>query len=119
MVARWATCATLWNCPIAWCACRSGWGWKKIRTRSFSTSSRRLNDMSARLLPWAIAALYLLFLFPTPEFPPYNADDGSWFVTMGWNLAHYGRYTSDTYPLAEYGHHAAWPPLFAGLCSPR
>jgi hypothetical protein len=75
--------------------------------------------MSARLLPWAIAALYLLFLFPTPEFPPYNADDGSWFVTMGWNLAHYGRYTSDTYPLAEYGHHAAWPPLFAGLCSPR
>lgn len=71
--------------------------------------------MNARLLPWAIAALYLLFLFPTPEFPGYNADDGSWFVTMGWNLAHYGRYTSDTYPLAEYGHHAAWPPLFAGL----
>lgn len=71
--------------------------------------------MNTRLLPWAIAALYLLFLFPTPEFPGYNADDASWFVTMGWNLAHYGRYTSDTFPLAEYGHHAAWPPLFASL----
>ena len=71
--------------------------------------------MNARLLPWAIAALYLLFLFPTPEYPPYNADDGSWFVTMGWNLAHYGRYTSDTFPLAIYGHHAAWPPLFPGV----
>ena len=47
--------------------------------------------MSRRYLPWAVAALYLLFLFPTPEFPPYNADDGSWFVTMGWNLAQYGR----------------------------
>ncbi len=71
--------------------------------------------MSARHLPWAVAALYLLFLFPTPEFPGYNADDGAWFVSMGWNLAQYGRYTSDTFPLAEYGHHAAWPPLFAGL----
>jgi hypothetical protein len=71
--------------------------------------------MSRRYLPWAVAALYLLFLFPTPEFPPYNADDGSWFVTMGWNLAQYGRYTSDTFPLAEYGHHAAWPPLFASI----
>ncbi len=38
--------------------------------------------MSRRHLPWAVAALYLLFPFPTPEFPPYNADDGSWFVTM-------------------------------------
>lgn len=71
--------------------------------------------MSKRYLPWAIAALYLAFLFPTPEFPPYNADDGSWFVSMGWNLAQYGRYTSDTFPLAEYGHHAAWPPLFASM----
>lgn len=71
--------------------------------------------MAQKTLPWAIAALYLLFLFPTPEFPPYNGDDGSWFVVMGWNLAEYGRYTSDTYPLAAYGHHAAWPPLFAGV----
>lgn len=71
--------------------------------------------MNVRLLPWAISALYLFFLYPTPEFPPYNADDGSWFVTMGWNLANYNRYTSDTYPLAEYGHHAAWTPLFASL----
>lgn len=69
--------------------------------------------MNPRTLPWALAALYLLFLFPTPEFPPYNADDGSWFTVMAWNLAQYGRYTSDTYPLAVYGHHASWPPLFA------
>lgn len=74
-----------------------------------------LNGMNIRMFHWAIAALYLLFLFPTPEYPPYNADDGSWFVTMGWNLAHYGRYTSDTFPLEDYGYHAAWPPLFAGL----
>ena len=67
-----------------------------------------------RILPWGIAALYLLYLFPSPEFPPYNADDGSWFVTLGWNLAEYGRFSSDTVPLATYGHHAAWPPLFAG-----
>lgn len=71
--------------------------------------------MNLRYLPWALAALYLLFLFPSPEFPPYNADDGSWFVGMGWNLAEYGRYTSDTYPLTPYGHHGAWPPLFAGI----
>lgn len=71
--------------------------------------------MLVRLLPWGIAALYLLFLFPSPEFPPYNADDGAWFVSMGWNLAEYGRYTSDTFPLTEYGHHGAWPPLFAGF----
>jgi 4-amino-4-deoxy-L-arabinose transferase-like glycosyltransferase len=71
--------------------------------------------MNLRYLPWAIAALYLLFLFPSPEFPPYNADDGSWFVNMGWNLAEYGRYTSDTYPLTQYGHHGAWPPLFSGV----
>lgn len=71
--------------------------------------------MSSRLLPWTIAALYLAFLFPSPEFPIYNADDGSWFVTMGWNLANFGRYSSDTFPLDAYGHHAAWPPLFAGL----
>ena len=71
--------------------------------------------VNARLLAWGIAALYLSFLFPSPEFPPYNADDGSWFVTLAWNLARYGHYSSDTVPLAAYGHHAAWPPLFAGL----
>lgn len=71
--------------------------------------------MNARLIPWAIVALYLLFLFPTPEFPAYNKDDGSYFVVMGWNLAHYGRYTVDTYPFEIYGHHGTWPPLFAGI----
>lgn len=71
--------------------------------------------MIIRYLPWAVAALYLAFLFPSPEFPPYNADDGSWFVTMGWNMAQFGRYTTDTFPFAEYGHHATWPPLFASL----
>jgi hypothetical protein len=65
--------------------------------------------MSRRYLPWAVAALYLLFLFPKPEFPPYNAHDGSWFVTMGWNLSQYGRYTSDTIPLVECCHYAVWP----------
>ncbi len=68
--------------------------------------------MGARFLPYAVAALYLAFLFPSPEYPGYNADDGSWFVTLGWNLAEHGRYTSDTLPFASYGHHAAWPPVF-------
>ena len=72
-------------------------------------------NINVRLIPWAIVALYLLFLFPTPEFPAYNKDDSSYFVVMGWNLAHYGRYTVDTYPFEIYGHHGTWPPLFAGI----
>ncbi len=71
--------------------------------------------MTARILPWAVAALYLLFLFPSPEFPAYNSDDASWFVTMGLNLAEFGRFSTDTYPFVQYGHHATWPPLFPGL----
>ena len=71
--------------------------------------------MSARFLPWAVAAFYLLFLFPSPEFPAYNADDASWFITMGLNLAEYGRFSTDTYPISAYGHHATWPPLFPSL----
>lgn len=58
------------------------------------------------------ALLYLVFLFPTPEFPLYNADDGSFFVTLAMNMVEFGRYSVDGHPFAEYGHHATWPPVF-------
>lgn len=58
-----------------------------------------------------IAAIYLVVLFPTPEFPAYNSDDGSYFVTLALNLLDRGRYSTDTWPGSPYGHHATWPPL--------
>ncbi len=64
----------------------------------------------------AVAALiYLIALFPSPEYPLYNADDGAWFLTLAINLAEHGRYSADTMMLAEYGRHATWPPGFPSL----
>lgn len=60
----------------------------------------------------ALSFLYLAFLFPTPEYPGYNSDDGSFFVTMAINLSEHGRYTTDTFFSADYGHHATWPFAF-------
>lgn len=59
-----------------------------------------------------VALLYVVFLFPRPEFPLFNADDGSFFVTLALNLLDHGRYTVDGFPFADYGHHATWPPVF-------
>lgn len=61
------------------------------------------------------ALLYLAFLFPTPEFPLYNADDGSFFIALALNLVESGRYSVDGYPFIIYGHHATWPPVFPSL----
>lgn len=66
---------------------------------------------SAPLAAAAIVALYLFALFPTPEFPAYNSDDGSYFVTLALNLLDHGRYSTDTWPGDPHGHHATWPPL--------
>jgi hypothetical protein len=60
----------------------------------------------------AIAFIYLLFLFPSPEFSAYNKDDAGLFVTLGTNLAEYGHYSVDTFPREDYGHQATWPPAF-------
>ncbi len=60
----------------------------------------------------AVGAVYLGFLYPSPEFCAYNKDDAGWFMTMGMNLAEYGRYTTDTFPQEDYGRHATWPPVF-------
>jgi len=38
----------------------------------------------------AVALLYIGFLFPNPE-NIYNKDDAGWFLTLGINLAEYGR----------------------------
>ena len=64
-----------------------------------------------RLVAAIIAGMYLLALFPTPEFPVYNSDDGSYFVTLALNLLDHSRYSVDTWPGTVYGHHATWPPL--------
>ena len=61
------------------------------------------------LILFLIGLLYLVFLFPSPEFNRYNKDDPGWFLTLGINLAEYGRYTVDTFPKEDYGHHATWP----------
>ncbi|WPL17706.1 hypothetical protein Thiowin_02745 [Thiorhodovibrio winogradskyi] len=61
---------------------------------------------------FCLAGLYLFFIYPTPEFPIYNKDDGALFVTMALNMVNLGRYTVDTFPYIEYGRHATWPPVF-------
>ena len=63
----------------------------------------------------AIALLYLVFLFPSPEFSVYNKDDAGSFMTLGINLAEYGHYSTDTYPKEDYGHQAIWPPVFPAV----
>lgn len=60
----------------------------------------------------ATAAIYFFFLFPSPEYPVLNKDDGSLFLTLGINIAELGRYSMDTTAAAEYGRHATWPPVF-------
>ena len=72
--------------------------------------------MSISAREWLAAAcvvgLYLLAMYPSPEFPAYNSDDGSWFITLALNLLEQGRYSTDTFPGFPYGHHATWPPIF-------
>lgn len=90
------------------------------RRNAFKSLVSILEDSQARfLLDWAIlvifGALYLLFLFPSPEYNAYNKDDAGFFVTLGLNLAKYGRYTVDTFPLEDYGRHATWPFVFPGI----
>lgn len=59
-----------------------------------------------------VAGLYLAFLFPSPEYPFFNKDDGSLYLTLGVNLAEYGRYTMDTAVSISSGLQATWPPAF-------
>lgn len=79
-------------------------------------------NVSVPLLPrpplvlfFGLAALYIIFLFPSPEFNAYNKNDASLFHTMGLNLARSGRYTTDICPGESYGQHGTWPPLFPAL----
>lgn len=60
----------------------------------------------------AFAALYFGALFPSPEHCAFNKDDGGYFLTLGINLAEYGRYTTDTFPIDGYGQHGTWPFVF-------
>lgn len=69
----------------------------------------------AVVLACAACLVYLVFLFPSPEFPVSNADDGAWFVTLALNVVEYGRYTVDTFPVEDYGRHATWPSLYPWL----
>jgi hypothetical protein len=77
---------------------------------AFLTSPPRL-----RLILAFIAAVYLLFLFPSPDFSAYNKDDAGLFVTLATNIARYGHYSLDTVPLADYSHHGTWPPVFPAI----
>lgn len=65
----------------------------------------------------AIAILYCVFLFPSPDFNLYNKDDASLFLTLGINLVEQLRYTTDTFPSSQeaYGRHGAWPVVFPAL----
>ncbi len=78
-------------------------------------------DLSTGKIIVFLAVIYFAFLFPSPEYPFYNAHDGSYFVTLGINLAEGGRYTTDTFIADGYGKHGTWPfifPLFiAGIVS--
>ena len=62
-----------------------------------------------------ISLSYVVFLFPEPEYPPLNKDDGALFLTLGINIAELGRYTMDMMAASEYGLHATWPPVFPAL----
>jgi len=59
-----------------------------------------------------VSVLYVVFLFPSAEFPWLNKDDASQFLTLAINIAEYGRYSIDSVVGAEYRLHATWPPVF-------
>jgi len=85
--------------------------------QSVGESPRKGCKRSVRFVAWFLptCAVYLLWLFPSPEYNCYNNCDAGWFVTIGINLAAHGRYTVDTYPKNDYGHHATWPPVFPAV----
>ena len=64
------------------------------------------------LLFAVIALLYLVFLFPSPDFSAYNKDDAGLFVSLGTNVARFHHYSLDTIPRDDYSHHGTWPPVF-------
>ncbi len=60
----------------------------------------------------SILVLYFWFLFPSPEYPYLNKDDGSAFLTLAINIAEYWHYSMDTMQNPNSGYHATWPPAF-------
>lgn len=74
--------------------------------------NRATNSRIAVAVACLITAVYYAFLFPSPEFPVFNRDDGSSFMTLGINLAEFGRYSLDTLRVEPFGLHAVWPPVF-------
>lgn len=59
-----------------------------------------------------LAFVYLVFLFPSPDYNAFNKDDSSSFVVLAMNLSQYGRYTLDSIPREGWGRHGTWPPVF-------
>lgn len=84
----------------------------ETKTTMPANSDRKPFERARRIGALLVLFLYLGFLFPSPEYPVYNADDGSFFVTMALNLTKYHSYTTDTFWTPAYGHHATWPVAF-------
>lgn len=93
---------------------------KKIKPTMYEETTSRSTSITKfhfGMISFVIALLYVVFLFPSPENNSYNKDDASLFMTLAINLAEYGRYTTDTFPVENYGHHATWPFVFPVLMS--
>ena len=75
-------------------------------------NAERRSRWTAYLFFIAVSVLYVIFLFPEPEYPGLNKDDGSWFLVLGRNVAQHWRYTMDTMVVGDWKWHATWPPAF-------
>jgi hypothetical protein len=60
----------------------------------------------------AVALFYAAFLFPSPEFPIFNRDDGASFMTLAINLAQHHAFSLQTTGPEHLPLHAVWPPGF-------
>ncbi|MDA8698006.1 hypothetical protein N9M41_05975 [Rhodopirellula sp.] len=64
-----------------------------------------------------IALWYLTSVNKGPDVNRYNKDDGSHFVVLGYNLANYSQYSTDTYVTSsnKMSQHGTWPPLYPAI----